>query len=278
MIITLETIKHNLQVLEEVKKEFPLLQDYIDGKVFPETVNNIGLDQIVSFINFIKENEKNGIQLVNESKITYREVKKKVAEMSYNQKSKGIFLKKKEEDFIKVFQDLKVNRRYTRSNNQSYCPGLEKTEALILNYFAQNSISVDSSFFRNSFYFTKIQKPQYFSRELRMTRDLIDQFINFAKTQDFDFRKCNIKSLISEINSRLRPMMKIDSELIVRSIREQKNFTLDNIYKVIESRVNYYGFVEIKVEDDKGVISYVPYSNFEEVSRQRDELFKELGL
>jgi len=223
MIITLETIKHNLQVLEEVKKEFPLLQDYIDGKVFPETVNNIGLDQIVSFINFIKENEKNGIQLVNESKITYREVKKKVAEMSYNQKSKGIFLKKKEEDFIKVFQDLKVNRRYTRSNN-------------------------------------------------------IDQFINFAKTQDFDFRKCNIKSLISEINSRLRPMMKIDSELIVRSIREQKNFTLDNIYKVIESRVNYYGFVEIKVEDDKGVISYVPYSNFEEVSRQRDELFKELGL
>lgn len=278
MILTYETIKINLEILDEIKKEFPILQDFQDGKIQQETVNNIGLDLYVSFINFIKSSETANMSLIYDKKISYRDVKKKIVEQSYTEKSKSIFSKKKEEDFIKVFNDTNVNRRYTRSHNQSYCPGLERAEPIILNYFIQNSIPFGDQFFRNTFYFRKIEKPKFYSRELKMTQQFIDHFIDYSKTQDFDFRKCNIKSLISELNSRIRPMMKITTNLQVKCISKLKKFTVDNIYQVIDSRINYYGFLEIKIQDDEGDLNYVPYSNFEEISRQRSDIFKELGL
>ena len=129
-----------------------------------------------------------------------------------------------------------------------------------------------------NFYFKKLEKPKFYSRELKMTQQFIDLFIDYSKNQDFDLRKCNIKSLITELNSRLRPMMKIDTNLQVKCIRELKRFTVENTYQVLDSRINYYGFLEIKLQDDTGDINYVPYSNFEEISRQRSDIFKELGL
>ena len=278
MILTTEIIKLNLETLEEVKKDFPILQDFQDGKIQQETVNNIGLDLFVSFINFIKSSNSAGMSLIYDKKITYREVKKKIVEQSYGEKPKSIFSKKKEEDLIKVFNDQSVNRRYTRTQNQSYCSGLEKSEPIILNYFIQKSIPFSEHFFRYNFYFKKLEKPKFYSRELKMTQQFIDLFIDYSKTQDFDLRKCNIKSLITELNSRLRPMMRIDTDLQVKCIRELKRFTVENTYQVLDSRINYYGFLEIKLQDDTGDINYVPYSNFEEISRQRSDIFKELGL
>ena len=224
------------------------------------------------------------MSLIYDKKITYREVKKKIVEQSYGEKPKSIFSKKKEEDLIKVFNDQSVNRRYTRTQNQSYCSGLEKSEPIILNYFIQKSIPFSEHFFRYNFYFKKLEKPKFYSRELKMTQQFIDLFIDYSKTQDFDLRKCNIKSLITELNSRLRPMMRIDTDLQVKCIREfhdhrnLKRFTVENTYQVLDSRINYHGFVEIKIQDDTGDINYVPYSNFEEISRQRSDIFKELGL
>jgi len=278
MILTTEIIKLNLEILEDVKKEFPILQDFQDGKIQQETVNSIGLDLFVSFINFIRSSESSGMSLLYEKKITYRDVKKKIVEQSRGEKPKSIFSKKKEEDFIKVFNDQSVNRRYTRSQNQSYCSGLERSEPIILNYFIQKSITFSESFFKNNFYFRKLEKPKFYSRELKMTQQFIDLFIDYSKNQDFDLRKCNIKSLITELNSRLRPMMRIDTDLQVKCIRDLKRFTVENTYQVLDSRINYYGFVEIKLQDDNGDINYVPYSNFEEISRQRSDIFKELGL
>ena len=96
-------------------------------------------------------------------------------------------------------------------------------------------------------YFKKLQKPKLYSRELKMTQDFVEMFIGFTKEQDFDLRKCNIKSLITELQHRLRPMMKIESGLLVKCIKESDGFlTIDKQYLVDDSRVNYYGFVEIK--------------------------------
>ena len=279
MILNLDTLKYNLQLLQEVKEEFPILQDYEDGKVTRDTLNGVGLDQYVDLITYIKNLSNVGNQkLIYDTKITYRDVKKMVSELSYG-KAKSIFLKKTHEDFIKVFNDLKTNRRYTKSNNQSYCSGLQSAEPIILNYFIQNNIEFSDVYFKCWMYFKKLQKPKLYSRELKMTQDFVEMFIGFTKDQDFDLRKCNIKSLITELQHRLRPMMKIESGLLVKCIKESDGFlTIDKQYLVDDSRVNYYGFVEIKITDDKGISSYIPYSNFEEISRQRDDLFKELGL
>ena len=280
MILNLDTLKYNLQLLQEVKLEFPILQDYEDDKVTRDTLNGVGLDHYVNLISYIKNLPNVGNQkLIYDDKITYRDVKKMVSELSYGGKAKNIFLKKTHEDFIKVFNDSKTNRRYTKSNNQSYCAGLERAEPIILNYFIQNNIEFSDVYFKSWMYFKKLEKPKLYSRELKKTQDFIEMFIGFTKEQDFDLRKCNIKSLITELQHRLRPMMKIETGLFVKCVKESDGFlTIDKQYLVEDSRVNYYGFLEIKITDDKKISSYIPYSNFEEISRQRDDLFKELGL
>ena len=72
--------------------------------------------------------------------------------------------------------------------------------------------------------------------------------------------------------------MNIERGLLVKCISQKKGFTLDRLYEVIDSRVNYNGYLEVKITDDSGVEAYVTYTLFEEVSRQRDDIFKELGI
>ena len=280
MILTYENIKYNLELLEEVKKEYPILQDFEDGKVSRDSLSNVGLDSFVEFITFIKQSKNTGNQkLIYDNTISFRELKLKVAELTHTDKVKNIFLKKNKEDFIKVFVDYKVNRRYTKGSNASYCSGLESGISTIVNFFIQNGIDVYDGYLRGGhYYLNKLKKPSLFSRELKMTQDFIDEFINYSKEKDLDLRKCNIKSLTSELNHRLRSMMKIESGLLVKCIKQRKSFTLDKLYLVEESRVGYNGYLEVKVTDDLGVDSFIPYTLFEEVSRQRDDIFKELGL
>lgn len=279
MILTYENIKYNLEILEEVKKDYPILQDFEDGVVSRDSLNNVGLDNFVELINFKKQCSNAGIQkVIYDDKITFKELKQKVSDLSYG-KSKSIILRKKSDDFIKIFTDYKVNRRYTRTSNASYCSGLESGTPIIVNYFIQNSIDIYDGYLKGAhFYLNKLTKPKLYSRELKMTQNFIDEFVNYTKDKDLDLRKCNIKSLISELNHRLKSMMNIESGLLVKCISEKKGFTLDKLYEVIDSRVNYNGYLEVKLIDDKGVESYVAYSIFEEVSRQRNDIFKELGL
>jgi hypothetical protein len=279
MILTYENIKYNLELLEDVKKEYPILQDFENGIVSRDSLSNVGLDNFVELINFKKQCSNTGDQkVIYDEKITFKELKQKVSDLSYG-KSKSIILRKKNDDFLKIFTDYKVNRRYTRTSNASYCSGLESGAPIIVNYFIQNSIDIYDGYLRGAtFYLNKLTKPKLYSRELKMTQNFIDEFVNYTKEKDLDLRKCNIKSLVSELNHRLKSMMNVESGLLVKCISEKKGFTIDKLYEVIDSRVNYNGYLEVKLIDDKQVESYVTYSVFEEVSRQRNDIFKELGL
>ena len=72
--------------------------------------------------------------------------------------------------------------------------------------------------------------------------------------------------------------MNIESGLLVKCISGRKGLTLDKLYEVTDSRVNYNGYLEVKITDDNCVEGYITYTIFEEISRQRDDIFKELGL
>ena len=277
-MINLDIINYNLELLKEVKQEYPILQDYQDGKVLYESVNNVGLDSFVSLIDLIKRNNRYGLELVYTKKIRYREIKLKIAEITNNDKVKKIFLNKREDDFIKIFNDFKYNRRYTRTRNQSYCQALEELQPMILNFFAQNATEFKQDFINCNFYFRKLNKPKLFARELKMTQEFIDMFIDFTVHQNFDLRKCNIKSFSAELTSRLKKFMNIEKGLLVKCIHPTQYFTVGNHYTVIDSRVNYSGFLEIRLSDDRGVEGLVAYSSFEEVSRQREDLLSQLGL
>jgi hypothetical protein len=133
-------------------------------------------------------------------------------------------------------------------------------------------------FFYRNLWFEKLTKPKYYARELKMTQDFISSFLDYAKSANLDLRKCNVKSLTTELHHKLKEMTQIESGLQVRCISETHEFTLEKLYTVEDSRINYIGFLEIKLQNDKGDFRYVPYSNFEEVSRQRDDILSQLGI
>ena len=279
-IITDDIIRYNLNLLDEVKQEYPILVDFENGIVQNNSVSRVGLDDFVRLISYKKEIMKSGQELLYKDKIYYEEVIEKVAELSLSSKVKRIFLKKGMEDFHKVFTDWKTYKRYSRSINTLYCEGLELAEPIIINYFIQNKISVNTDFFkRSSLFFRKLSKPKYYSRELKMTQDFVEEFISFTKEKDLDIRKCNINALINEMNERLKPLMLIETGLQVKYIgTDNPRFTTDKTYQVENSKISYLGYLEVKVTDDSGLSAFYPYSEFEEISRQRNDIFKELGI
>lgn len=280
MFITDEIIKYNLDLLEEIKIEYPILKDFENDLVKINSVSRIGLDEFVSLISYKKEVLKNGQELFYTDKIYYEEVLEKIISNTYSSKVKKVFEKKTEEDFFKIYKDWKTYRRYSTRKNVFYCSGLEIAEPIIINYFVQKKVDINNEYLKNSrFFFTRMSRPKYYSRELKMTQDFIEEFINFTREKDLDIRKCNINTLISEVNDRLKPLMFIEEGLQVKYIgTDGTRFTPDKIYQVQGSRISYLGYLEVKVTDDKGLSTFFPYSEFEEISRQRNDLFKELGI
>jgi hypothetical protein len=279
MKLSLETITHNLNLLEEVKKEYPILQDYQDGKIRKETIHNVGLDNFINLIDSIKSCEDKGIKLIYTETIKYKDLKDKFIELNYNEKSKKIFGNKSKKDFEELWNNYKLHQRYKRGSNDSYAPGMEATEPMIINYLVQNNVEVYGEFmFYRDYWFYKFTKPKYYSRELKMTQDFVESFLNYAKEANLDLRKCNVKSLTTELQFKLKELTTIEEGLQVKCISEIGDFRVDNIYTVKKSHINYLGFVEVNLIDDKGESRNVPYSNFEEISRQRDDLLSQLGI
>lgn len=279
MKINLECISHNIQLLEEVKIEYPILQDYIDNKVQRKTVQNVGLDGFVGFIDYIRIIESRNMSLIYKDKIKYKSVKDKICELTQSVKPKNIFSKKSKKDFNEIWNNNKILQRYNRPRNVSYCVGLESASPIIWNYLVQNDIEVSSIYnLKAEYYYNKLSKPTYYARDLKITQDFIDKFINYAKDSNLDIRKCNVRALVSELQSKLEVLANIETGLMVKCISDIKGFTTDNLYVVQDSRLNYLGYLEIKLTSDSNVTTFYPYSNFEEVSRQRDDILSSLGI
>jgi hypothetical protein len=278
MILTHEVIKYNLDLLEEIKSEFPILGDYHLGKVSRESVMGIGFDDIVYFIDYIERVKSSGQSLIYETSPEFKEIKSKIVETSYSAKSKSIFKNKSKNDFIQIFKDHKLHRRYMRGSNSCYTEGLETCEPIIINFFVFNQIDFETNLLRNRYFTTKLIKPQLFARELKKTQEFVSCFLSYAHDQDFDLRKCNIKSLTNELNSKLKQLMFIEPGLRVKSLVQSKSLTENYEYEVIDSRVNYLGYLEVKIVDNQGHTGFHPYSNFEEKSRERHDIIRELGI
>lgn len=280
MKLSLDIAKHNLNLLQEVKAEYRILQDYEDGKVRKDTVNNIGLDQFVYLIDCLSTFKNNGLFVIYDEPIKYKQIKIKFSELNRVDRSRKIFQNKTQNQFNQIWNNYNLHKRYKNNRNDCFAPGLDACEPMIFNYLVQNQIEVNSEymFFYRNLWFEKLTKPKYYARELKMTQDFISSFLDYAKSANLDLRKCNVKSLTTELHHKLKEMTQIESGLQVRCISETHEFTLEKLYTVEDSRINYIGFLEIKLQNDKGDFRYVPYSNFEEVSRQRDDILNLLGI
>lgn len=280
MKLNLDIAKHNFKLLQEVKLEYPILQDYEDGKIRRDTVYNVGLDNFVSLIDFLNVCKIKGLKPIYDDTIKYKQLKLKFIELNRVERSGKIFQNKTQNQFNEIWNNHNLHKRYKNGRNECFAPGLDDCEPMIFNYLVQNQVEVNSEymFFHRNFWFEKLTKPKYYARELKMTQDFISSFIDYAKSDNLDLRKCNVKSLTSELHHKLKEMTVIESGLQVRCISETFEFTVDKLYTVEDSRINYLGFLEIKLANDKKDFRYVPYSNFEEVSRQRDDILNLLGI
>ena len=71
----------------------------------------------------------------------------------------------------------------------------------------------------------------------------------------------------------------IESGLHVKCIKERDGFTVDNLYKIESSQVNYNGFLEVRIINDKGLINTLPYSpHFQEISKKREDMLSFIGI
>lgn len=280
MKISLETIKSNLSLLDEVKLEYPILQDYEDGKISRDSISNIGLDSFINLIEFIKTCNSVGLKPIYDEKIKFTDLKSKFLLLNKMDYSNSIFKNKTRKKFHEMWGDYEKHKRYKGSQNKSYAPGLVICEPMIINYLCQNDIEIygEYAFHWRNIYFDKLVKPKFYSRELKMTQDFINCFIEYAKSSNLDLRKCNLRALTTELNHKLKEFTKIEEGLQVTCISDISEFEIDKVYTVIDSRINYYGYTEIKLKNDKGELRFVPYSSFEEISRKRDDILNQLGI
>jgi len=301
-------IKQNLENLEIVCQKYPILESYRKGEVNSNKLYNLGLNQYVDLIDFLKRLNEMGLKPYYEEKIKYRQLKAKLVELAPYEKSAKTFARKSENDFLLAMTDYKMVRRYTRSHNQSYFSGLFKGEVLIINYLIQKLAEVEGDIniqkvgnstihrqaisstvceskfdinivFNNSTYYTQvINLPKFRNLEFEM----VDTFINkFNKTLgDFDFRKCNWNLLQSKILDELNSKFCVEPNSTVKAMSNIEVFSKvivekDKLYKVIQSSKNNDGFLNITIEIDGNRYTF-PYYNFEEISRRRDDLLNQL--
>ena len=290
MKISLEILRYNLQLLEEVKTEFPILQDYEDGKLAWQTITNTGLTKFSDIIAHNKSNMEVGIETLYTRDISYSELRDKMVEYETNTYFKSIFKNKTRKKFDEMWLNPKLMERYRGTHRRRKRGGymvntsssLTKINSMIINYLYQNQIEVHADCFINfpdsGIFFEKLTKPKSHARELKMTQDFVDEFVKFAKRKKLDVRKCNVQVLTSEFNKQIRNMMVIENGSLVKCISEMDGFEVGKSYVVEGTQVDYNGFLEIILTNENKSRKTIPYTNFEEVSRQREDQLSKLGI
>lgn len=305
----IDIIKQNLKNLDLVCEKFPILEKYRTGGVHANELYNLGLNNYINFIDYLKRLNQLGFKPYYDEKIKYKQLKSKLVELAPAEKSAKTFGNKSETDFLLVMTNEKTARRYIRSYNQSYFSGIFKGEALILNYLIQKLSEVESdiniqrigeslihreaistdickskfsvidTIFNNSVYYTKVlELPKFRNLEFEM----VDTFISkFQETLgDFDFRKCNWNLLQNKMIREIESRFTLEKGSTVKALNDiEVNSKLviekDKLYRVEQSYRTNEGFLNITINvGDKN--HNFPYYNFEEISRMRDDILNQL--
>lgn len=277
MILEIDVVRENLELLKIFLDKYPIFKDIEKGDVLESSLYGIGFDNMISFMRFKRDSEKNGMNLIYNRRVSFLEVKRKIVELNENFGSTQIFSNKTEKSFIGMWKKYKSIHRYLKIKNTSFAPGINKSIPIIYNYLSQNKIDVGFSL-EWTHYSKKLQIPELYSREMTMTKSLIDSFLEYAKEDELDIRKSNIKLLTSELKSKLSKLAVIDPGCLLKCISDHSGVTIGKYYTNLKSQVNGYGFIEVKIKNNVDIESWIPYSVFEEVSRNRQDILRNLGI
>ena len=276
-------------------------------------MRSLGLEIFSQFYDFTKSQKNMGFELIQA--ISYKELKEVIAKNTTVDRFKTYITRRTQPQFKKLISedsetfDRLLNGRwiskptYRRRGRRSneVVSGLKSFVPLI-NWIISNDIQT-CDLEANHFQSFKNQTVYQYQlrwytgihldveklpkREIDITFNLLNSFVDFLTETQTDFRKLNCDFIVENISSKLKSLMKIPTGTTIKSLVDLNNtnaytgpyseLTKDKTYTVEDSSITG-GYIRVWISNDRGVRTYYNYSLFEDVSIHRDLLLQQLGI
>ena len=313
MKFTYDFIKENLKIYNQAKEMLPVISQYEQGLISQNSMRSLGLELFSQFYEFTKSQKNMGFELIQA--ISYKELKEVIAKNTTVDRFKTYITRRTQPQFKKLISedsetfDRLLNGRwiskptYRRRGRRSneVVSGLKSFVPLI-NWIISNDIQtcdLEANHFQSfknqtvyqyqlrwytGIYLDVEKLPK---REIDITFNLLNSFVDFLTETQTDFRKLNCDFIVENISSKLKSLMKIPTGTTIKSLVDLNNagayvgpyseLTKDKTYTVEDSSING-GYIRVCISNDRGVRTYYNYSLFEDVSIHRDLLLQQLGI
>ena len=296
--LTYENIEHNIQTYLEARELFPIIIDYENGLVNRTTLGRFGLSNFGDFYNFKKRQEQLGFSLVDE--ISYRKLKPLIVNQTVTGRFKSYIKNRTQKQFIEILSDynkfdrllngriLYKGKRVTRRDSKKL-EGLKYCIIPILNYIISNKVEVDKWILTNStitsdtrWYHQKLLEIKNVpKKEMELTKDMINTFIDVIDESEVDYRKLNIDYITDTLISKLKNLMEIPNGTSIKSKvnligrYSTQALTKDKSYIVQGCHITQ-GKLRVMIKNDSDSLEYYDYSNFEDMALKREQLLNQL--
>lgn len=307
MKFTYEFIKENIRIYNQAKELLPVISQFEKGYISHNSMRSLGLDSFVQFYLFTKSQNNLGFNLI--SALSYKELKQLLVENTKVERFKTYLSRRTQPQFKKLISEdfetfdrllngrwiSKPNYRRRGRRHHDRIGGFETCFVPLINYMISNDIShstpevfekftCQERYFHKIKWFTAVQLDisKIPIREIDLTFNLLNSFVNFISDTQIDFRKLNSEFIIDNIQTKLRSLMNIPVGTTVKSLSDYKKnihqeLTKDKTYEVLDSSISS-GYMRISVINDTGHRIYYDYNFFEDVAIQRDLLLSQLGI
>ena len=301
MVLTLDTIKENLNILERAKEVFKILVDYqnilkslrnnSDHEIqnreieINREINRYNLTIYSDFIRFINKVETTGQKLIYDEKIKTKTFQKVLEDNAIdetakkslrNKTSKTMHIFMNSEKWMK-FHGYQSNRGRLRLNDN-----LSKSESIIANFLNQQEINLEALAYSrlNKYYTSLLPEPDHtVLDEMNRTKFVIDFLIQKVTESGLDFRKLNSRALIENISEEFKKrILDIDKNESVKCISRPDVYgvSVGTIYKVIDRSLDYSGNLRILIQNDYGTNVNCSFKFFETLNSLRSSMLKDL--
>ena len=297
MKITYDLIEKNLATFKEAKKQFPIIQKYIDGEVSSHALQSVGLQRFGTFYEFLKECETTNQNPIMK-RMTWRKLKPILVENCKSERFKTYLKNRTENQFIEILKnqdkyDKLMNGRWLRrpsrrrsGRRSDECISSLKTHYVaIINYIIQKEIDIThSDTFGNIWYSREtLDMTNTFVREMKITESLMKGIVDVIEESKIDFKKLNLDYISNFVNTKLTNLMSIEKGTSLKCIKDvTSNFNpgykylKEGTYYTVESSQIRNGLLHVLVLTEQGRTEWHPFTNFEDVSFNRNSVLDSL--
>jgi|SaaInlV_165m_DNA_1040744.scaffolds.fasta_scaffold01237_4 hypothetical protein len=302
MKLTYNLIDKNLKIYNEAREKFPIILDYENKTISRATMTKVGLINFADFHDFKMRLIDKGFEPI--IKITYRKLKPLIIENTITERFKTYIKNRPQKQFIGIFNNYKkFNRllegriisRNRRGDNRSHerIEGLTYSIIPILNYLISNDIEVSSSIFTNTSHLinndirwyikTELEYDNIKIKEIELTKDLINNFIDIIEVSKIDFRKLNIDYITDTLVTRFKNLMKIKvgTNIKCQSIKNYTGFhklssLTEGKFYTVENSYIQQGHLTVMIRNDVDRLEWYDYILFEDMAIKREQLLEQL--